>query len=363
MTSRETRRARIEELYKVYEEEIETLAGNNVRLSKELRDSNVSLAEKDKLINALKNDNRALKLQLGKRTPVKLGKHMLETSSAEMEILQSTNYKLQEQIKALQRKLDLQEASLKFIEQQSDGTKDSSHSSSNPDYEQSSDSGFADRHYNHLNNNTKPIIESGPSDGAGRSEYANHGNGIADFINIGQQELICKENFHLTTEDINIIYEETLPAPDNVEFFIPNNMRTPKKKTDRIDVNYSPARLPKNIRTRAVPASQLGSSSTGGRIFQIARSGISSLHSMNPAYPNSKLQPFRRTSPMKLSRSSEIEPGQEKQIQYVSVASVASLSNSSIVTSSGTFPHSSIASNSFPVTSAKIESDRTFSEQ
>ena len=35
-------------------------------------------------------------------------------------------------------------------------------------------------------------------------------------------------------------------------------MRTPKKKTDRIDVNYSPARLPKNIRTRAVPASQLG---------------------------------------------------------------------------------------------------------
>jgi len=140
-------------------------------------------------------------------------------------------------------------------------------------------------------------------------------------------------------------------------------MRTPKKKTDRIDVNYSPARLPKNIRTRAVPASQLGSSSTGGRIFQIARSGISSLHSMNPAYPNSKLQPFRRTSPMKLSRSSEIEPGQEKQIQYVSVASVASLSNSSIVTSSGTFPHSSIASNSFPVTSAKIESDRTFSEQ
>ncbi len=30
MTSRETRRARIEELYKVYEEEIETLAGNNV---------------------------------------------------------------------------------------------------------------------------------------------------------------------------------------------------------------------------------------------------------------------------------------------------------------------------------------------
>ena len=40
-------------------------------------------------------------------------------------------------------------------------------------------------------------------------------------MNIGQQELICKENFHLTTEDINIIYEETLPAPDNVEFFIP----------------------------------------------------------------------------------------------------------------------------------------------
>ena len=150
---------------------------------------------------------------------------MLETTSAEMEILQSTNYKLQEQIKSLQRKLDLQEASLKFIEAQSDGTKDSSHSSSNPDYEQSSDSGFADRHYNHLNNNTKPVIESGSNingDGNNRAgEYANHGNGIADFMNIGQQELICKENFHLTTEDINIIYEETLPAPDNVEFFIP----------------------------------------------------------------------------------------------------------------------------------------------
>lgn len=33
MTSRETRRARIEELYKVYEEEIETLAGNNVSVN------------------------------------------------------------------------------------------------------------------------------------------------------------------------------------------------------------------------------------------------------------------------------------------------------------------------------------------
>lgn len=146
---------------------------------------------------------------------------MLETTSAEMEILQSTNYKLQEQIKALQRKLDLQEASLKFIENQSDATKDSSHSSSNPDYDQSSDSGFADRHYNHLNNNTKPNIESGANQGAVSAEFANHGNGIVDFMNIGQPELICKENFHLTTEDINIIYEETLPAPDNVEFFIP----------------------------------------------------------------------------------------------------------------------------------------------
>ena len=139
---------------------------------------------------------------------------MLETTSAEMEILQSTNQKLKEQIKALQRKLDLQEASLKFIEKDSGTT--------NPDHEQSSDSGFADRHYNQLNNNTKPNLEvEGVQKGNAVFGSHNGSQNSIDFMNIGHQELMCKENFHLTTEDINIIYEETLPAPDNVEFFTP----------------------------------------------------------------------------------------------------------------------------------------------
>ena len=108
---------------------------------------------------------------------------------------------------------------------------------------------------------------------------------------------------------------------------------------------------------------KLGStSSSGGRVFTITRSGISSLHSMNPADPNSKLQPFRRTSPMKLSRAPET--ASEHHLEYVNASSIASTSNSSIISTSRTVPASSIASNNFhSLPTVKSDADRAITEQ
>lgn len=299
--SREARRARIEELFRVYEEEIATLDTNYARLEKENSEYRTNLRANEKLIIALKNDNKALTLQLGKRTPVKLGKHMLETTSAEMEFLRNENRQLVETVKDLQHKLTLHELNA----QSDDGH------SAIPDAEQSSDSGFADRHYNKLT----------------QQQSYKHDH---DFINLSQPELACREHFQLTHEDINIIYEETLPASDNVEFFNPMTdiksdfttrlLTTPRKGVDRIDVNSSPSRLPKNIKTRPLSSNtKPPGSGCGGRTFQISRTGLSSLHSISPPDPHSTLQPFRRTSPMKLrhqisdlvfhsSSSSDISP-------------------------------------------------------
>lgn len=305
MSCRESRRAQYEKLFNSYEDEIAKLTSINQLTAKELNDSKDQVSMLQNTIKALQQENETLRQEIGKKSPAKFGRHLMEHHSKEVEVLRNENESLQAKIKELQTscqtrlkdkeehifghhrrfrrqsemdpidlmKFDFDSKDSGFLDPQSwNHSEVTSPCDSLPSYSSHKNplDIICNEHLSDFNNETLPALES-----PGR--YFQIDSRLSTPSSSTTATLLTPTKFINTQfQTPEKIKEYTFRTPTKVT---PSKFRTPDKKrkiSQICKISMNSRELPKNIKTRPLLQNQLLSLSKG-RTFQLSSSGLSTL--------------------------------------------------------------------------------------
>jgi len=325
MSCRETRRARIEELFRVYEDEIDQLKDENSRIQSNYEQSRSVVDSLKVSIQLIQNENQSLRQEIGKKSPAKFGRYLVESHTKEIQRLQQENHQLKEAQKN-------RENYIRRIEEENRILKEDLPRDQNRNYKRKNHSCSEDSAKLDFVGDTQASYDSGITL---NSDFENHKEPqISNFLDQKScsnplDGLFCQEQLRpgSSNHDISFVEldhevaQETQPFEQASFYFsshVPqtnlgqSNLRhssdsyllsqIPEPKNENVFHNVSvdsPNPIP-NIRTRPLNTSHHENNfqSGTGRLFQIGEGPLSSLKCLSPPDPTSSLQPLRRiTSP------------------------------------------------------------------
>jgi SMC interacting uncharacterized protein involved in chromosome segregation len=109
MSCRESRRARIDELFHEYEADITKLTQINKRNVEEIEAYKSEILSLQETVKILRSQNESLRQEISKKSPAKFGRHLVEETehhAKETEKLKAQNQKLQTELTELRELLD-----------------------------------------------------------------------------------------------------------------------------------------------------------------------------------------------------------------------------------------------------------------
>lgn len=328
MSCRESRRARIDELFHEYETDITKLTQINKRNVEEMEAYKSEILSLEETVKILRSQNESLRQEISKKSPAKFGRYLVEETqhhAKETEKLKAQNQKLQIELTELRELLDkqnnihhLRENREIFEKDFNQASRDSMFSEMPSPCESLSSRPTSDAWHHgicpdslycpeQLNNNGsicyEPDINHGPDifNHDTLSGYADSTHHFFTDLASGIQSKSPAKSFTTTSgsgtgsaistpvkQSNNIFHQTPTKTPNRGVIFRTPDKPTPKtsltspRRSDRIcKIVMNSRDLPKNIKTRILNSRESRVSSIkNGRTYQLSSSRLSSLRAV-----------------------------------------------------------------------------------
>jgi len=323
MSCRESRRARIDELFHEYEADITKLTQINKRNVDEIEAYKSEILSLQETVKILRSQNESLRQEISKKSPAKFGRHLVEETehhAKETEKLKAQNQKLQTELTELRELLDkrnnihhLRENREIFEKDFNQASRDSMFSEMPSPCESLSSRPTSDWHHGicpdslycpeQLNNNGicyEPDLNHGPDifsqdTLSGYTDSTHHFfSDLASGISKSPAKSFTTGSgtgSAISTPVKSNIFQTPTKTPTNrVIFRTPDKPKTSPRRSDRIcKIVMNSRDLPKNIKTRILNSREsLVSSNKNGRTYQLSSSRLSSLRAVLEPQTNEK---------------------------------------------------------------------------